>query len=361
MNLNFSVEDINIEITDAGGEEVEETVEDQIADQEAQEEVEEASEEVETAAKFGMQLVAIHENLSFIKQHVQMFGVTKQMLHLVNANGQLGSAIGLALPYYESDDEAADIVMDDVPETEVMVEAIGETLTKWKENVKKFFKMIWEKLKDLGRAFMTRVMGLKKTITNLQAKFKETIDEEAYKALSDVSIITAKEWEDKYTALTNACTELSKADASDSTSLKNKYNSTAAYVGKGVEADEKGITIKPATASVTPKKQNQATVWSSSDINTVLKIVNMFVQNGMNKSDITTAIKKAETDAIKAIDGSNNDTNKDANANKKAIIIKNTSGIVSLYNSFMNERINMVRQFIAIAKRVPMKGKEKSK
>ena len=48
-------------------------------------------------------------NLSFVKSHIKKFGITKEFLHLVNTNNNLGSAIGLMLPHYEDDSEVSDI------------------------------------------------------------------------------------------------------------------------------------------------------------------------------------------------------------------------------------------------------------
>lgn len=87
---------------------------DAVEEQEATEAVEEASEDVEEVAEMGFNIVDVIENLTSLQAHVKKFGVTKQMLHLVNANNQLGDAIGLALPYYEDDDQVDDISEDDI-------------------------------------------------------------------------------------------------------------------------------------------------------------------------------------------------------------------------------------------------------
>ena len=96
-------------------------------------------------------LKEIYNNLKFIKMHIKKFGITREFLHLVNTNNSLGSAIGLMLPYYESEEENLDQVDEvDIPDVEVVVETIGEAVGKAKDAFVNALKWIWNKLIEFG-------------------------------------------------------------------------------------------------------------------------------------------------------------------------------------------------------------------
>ena len=77
-------------------------------------------------------------NLKTLRTHITKFGVTKPFLHLVNSNGELSSALNILIPSCE-EENIDQIDENDLPGTEIFVEAIEGTMNKVKEKIKKFF------------------------------------------------------------------------------------------------------------------------------------------------------------------------------------------------------------------------------
>ena len=354
MNLNFSLEDINIEIT---SDETGDPVEEQMADEAAQEEVEEASEEVEAVAKFGMQLVDIYQNLTFIKKHVQMFGVTKQMLHLVNANGQLSSAIGLTLPHYESDDEAEDITMDDVPEAEVVVEGLGEAVTKAMDAIKKFFKTMWEKIKVFFKNIFVLSSRLKKNITALKSRLSGKVDEEKFKDMK-ATAISFKDFEEALTVIDVAITAIDAGSKNISEEGKlniNNINPALALCGKRIAQDQGKYEMKSEKAPEYTE-QNLATAgWTAANINKSIPKLMGRAQDVSNNKAIEKILKEAEAKALKKYESFNAE---ELNKMKK-IIVSNTSLLVSSFNALVSLDIKLIKLFITMGNKIPMQSTKK--
>ena len=108
-------------------------------------EIDIAKDELEEAEnKFELITSAI-ENLTNVRNHIKKFGITKEFLHLVNTNNSLGSAIGLMLPHYEDDSEVSDVEEVDIPEAEIVIEGLGEAVSKAKDKLLELLKWFREK------------------------------------------------------------------------------------------------------------------------------------------------------------------------------------------------------------------------
>lgn len=148
--LIFSLEDdINIDI-----------VTDEPSDvdiQESVESTEEASDDIEETGETITQLFLVKTNLEVMHRHIQMFGITREFLHLVNKNNNFGSAINMHLGYYKEEDgelgkpeKANDNITEvDIPEEaeiEMALEGIGNAV-----------KNLYGKIKSGVATFTTKV------------------------------------------------------------------------------------------------------------------------------------------------------------------------------------------------------------
>ena len=182
--MKFSLEeDINIDITTDDVDDVD------INEQQENSEdaVEQAEEEIDTADSTIDYLRGVHKNFLTMHRHIQMFGITREFLHLVNSNNNFGSAIGLTLPYYEEDGELGK-ENDKVTEIEVPEEAEIEMAM---EGIVEGLKKVYNKLKDGVTSAITATerffkvciatLGIyTKKLNEGKKLFNVNIDEEAF-------------------------------------------------------------------------------------------------------------------------------------------------------------------------------------
>lgn len=356
LNLKLHAEDdININITT---DDDTDPVEDQIEEQETSEAVEETSEEMETVAKFGMNIVAVIDNLTFLKGHVEKFGVSKQFLHLCNGNGQLNAALGISLPHYESDDIAEDVSLDDIPETDVIVEDFKEKIGNAYEAVKKFFKMIWDKIKGWFSAIFGRASKLKK---NVQAANKRVtsnqFDVEKFEA-AEANFITKESYDAKVAGLEAGATALVKANITSGGITINiaEVNKGLGFCGKKmVEKDGSYAIEKEKNDTKTEKKSMKTLGWTVAAVKKdVLETATSIVNGIQSIKGIEGTFKKAEAEALKAVKDAGGDGQKDS----KKKITSAVSAMISALNSIVSAKLDMADIAVKLANKLPIKAEK---
>lgn len=188
--------------------------------------------EIENGFKSFDGMVEAISNLRHLQKHINMFGVTKEMLHLVNEGGNLSSSTGMTLPYYESDDEGnevEDVEMTDIPENDELVASLEGLIGKAKDNIVKFFKWLKEKLIQ----FWNWVKGLfgKKQKTVVEAA-KTVAPEEIAKAIVEKKSDTGS---------SKPRTAADLADDDDDSSLD--YNTVLKMVETAIKTGEEKLTF----------------------------------------------------------------------------------------------------------------------
>ena len=171
MDLNFSLEDIEIEInvdpenTEGASVSQAEVAEDNRVD----EEVEEQVEEVENILAFGNQVSETIDNLFMIHNHVARFGFNKPMLDLLNADNKIGNLIGRTLPTFESDELPEEVEIPEDVDIEMSLESIMDRIKGAGRAIAEFFKKLYNKMVD----FFTKHFG---QAQRLEKKFKKLKD-----------------------------------------------------------------------------------------------------------------------------------------------------------------------------------------
>lgn len=172
-------------------------------------------------------------NLKHVQNNIKRFGVTKELIHLINKDRNFSDSTGITLPYYESDDEADDINEDDIPAEEVVMEGFGDAMKKAKDAVVKFFKWIWEKLKAFGTAIADFFRNYKKKITGAKEKLKKGVDTDKIKE-KKAKVMSFKEMEDRLKALNSAVNAVKMWQAGDDMDA-DTLNAALKYSGKKIE------------------------------------------------------------------------------------------------------------------------------
>ena len=122
-------------------------------------------------------------SLSRLTQHVKKFnGVTREMINLTNENNQLGAALGVRIPSYESDMIPEDLNPEDV-DGEVVLESISSKMKSLKDGVVAFFKRLWKYVTDFYEKHLAWVGRLTKRLETLKDRFKKTADFESFQKL----------------------------------------------------------------------------------------------------------------------------------------------------------------------------------
>lgn len=110
-------------------------------------------------------LKEIYNNLKFIKMHIKKFGITREFLHLVNTNNSLGSAIGLMLPYYESDGEIGEIEDNNLLNVSLVVEGLNDQINHIKR-----------KIAEVTTSFKNKIERFKENLTYNFSDHKKQIE-----------------------------------------------------------------------------------------------------------------------------------------------------------------------------------------
>lgn len=338
MKMRFGLEeDTNIEVPGS-----EESAESAAADQEANEAVEEASEGMEEVVDMGLNICEVIDNLTSLRAHVKKFGVTKQMLHLVNANNQLGNAIDIALPYYESDDEADDINEDDIPAEEVVMEGFGSAMKKAKDAVVKFFKWIWEKLKAFGTAIADFFRNYKKKIAGAKDKLKKGVDTDKIKE-KKAKVMSFKDMEDRLKALNSAINAVKMWQAGDDMDSET-LNAALKYAGKKIEGSVGSYKLAAVEKPEVKEDTLLALGWENAG--KLAGTVEALFKYGDEIKKFEASIKKDEAKALKSAE----------DATEKKNITNGAAIKLSVFTAVSNEVLNTAKTYLAIVDRLPVKG-----
>lgn len=159
-----------------------------------EEEIEELSGTIEETSEQMDAFTEVITNLSNLRNHIKKFGVTKEFLHLVNGNNNLGKALGLQLPYYE-DDEIA-VPDGEIPEiTEEMLPAEEVIMESFEENIKKMINWVIEKFKalinfskELFNKFLLMFKNLDEAVANLAGKARATKKDYGDEVLKNIKL-----------------------------------------------------------------------------------------------------------------------------------------------------------------------------
>jgi hypothetical protein len=165
---NDQLVSINIDVDDSDGAE-------EIMD------MEESADQVEALLRKGVEISTAVDSFTMALNHFKKFKVTREGLHLLNADGKLGAAIGMSLPRYESDGIDEDISDSEIESVDVtvVVENISERLKSAKDAVVEFFKRLYERIKD----FFIKYFG----VANRLSKKLEKINSEVIKNIHKAS------------------------------------------------------------------------------------------------------------------------------------------------------------------------------
>lgn len=225
MQLQFSLEDDN-------------DVDIKIDEDSVNIEINAAKTDVEDAEDKLELITSAIDNLVTVKNHILKFGITPQFLHLVNTNNSLGSAIGLALPYYEDDNADLDQVdKDELPDTEVVLESMEETLGKAKEKFLAALK--W--LKDKALALWNKIkqwLGIKskkieEAIAKTETSTVEKMIKENMQAYAEEKSIDKNSSVDSSSTVTND--EVNDSSSSVESKIRTRPTITAAELIDKIE------------------------------------------------------------------------------------------------------------------------------
>lgn len=351
MTLAFSLEDIDITVTD--------NTDDTGADDTvAVQEVEEASEEVENVLARLDRALGIIDNLSMMRDHVKKFGITRPMLHLMNKNNKLGAAIGMTLPSYESDDEPEDVDPADV-EVEIVVESIGEKLKSAKNWVVEFFKKIYAAIKEFFTKYFGMVVRLEKRLKKIKSEIiGKNVDREAFGKIK-MSVYSATDFGSMSDAV--AAIVAKPNGAIDASTLDTNLGKLGYKVEKSEDDDDKSkissINIVKDTTNV-PELENEeleklgwgfgSASGKFGNVETLVKALKSVdkVEKAIKdaekkaKSAETTPLKNTDNDeAHKLVDKELNNIAKNTRAYLQAVKLAYKTGgrLVAMYCSIMEK------------------------
>ena len=140
---------------------------------------------------------AVEHFMASVRKH----GLTQQGLELMNRGGIFEAVSGVALPAVES----LDATGRNYEAAQVALEAGDGIIKRGYEAVKKFFKMIWEKIKGLWTRLMALVRGWETVIKKAHAALPESIDDTKFKEKS--ATLLSK---DKFSAAAKAVIAITK-------------------------------------------------------------------------------------------------------------------------------------------------------
>jgi hypothetical protein len=217
-------------------------VDDDIDGVEESTEIEEATNRLNTLLDMGAKTDMAVERLLHVRAHILKFGLNKPMLHLVNGGNKLGAAIGMSLPYFESDGDADSVTDSDLEavDTEVVVESIGERLTAAKDAIVEFFKRLWERVKD----FFTKYFGAANRLSKKLEKVNNDIIKNIHKASdawNDLKVNAYKQADfDKLVKLFEAAVSTVKGVVPDLPS----FNGTVPFVANNQYKNLETFTVR---------------------------------------------------------------------------------------------------------------------
>lgn len=308
MDIRFSLEDDNDVDIVIDGDSIQIDIDNPI-----QKEVEDGIDAIEN-------ILSVINTLNTTRTHIQKFGITKEFLHLTNANNNLGSAIGMSLPYYESDNANLDqITEDELPDVDIVVETMEEALTKAKDKllaVLKWFKDKWsqfwnwllgsEKQKDAKvKEASQKVETVKQASNNATSEeIKEKAKEVNIKGYNYNDILKAVEKGKKaIEALNYLSVDKNTGDAKAS-GLEH-INAFIVELEYSLD-DEKNLSVNTTSGSFLPEKEESnldALGWDDKNIRSIYELgeVNLKVGsfNMSNKSSLTDMLDKAISDLQK--------------------------------------------------------------
>lgn len=227
-------------------------------------------------------LFEVSANLRTVRNHIKKFGITKEFLHLVNENNKLGSAIGLVLPYYENDNANLDqIDQDELPDVDIVVEAIDEKNKSFFTTIKSTFKKMTESFSNLYNKLKDSFASLEsqvKTELAILKNKKELLTEDQLK-LINVKFITVSQFREIWASLVaglNTCFHINiaidvkidgKRKAYDLAIPRKAINQTLAYFGKELINEGPRIIYSDITSKITFEEKDLLTLhWNEEEV-----------------------------------------------------------------------------------------------
>lgn len=177
-----AIESHRVRMDEEDGANTETTVDVEVAvaqSQDEQAEMDKSVHEVEEMVDESDAGAANAEEVEMMISVIKKYGLSKSTLAIINYNNGLARASGRALPAVESLDSTG----ASHSQTEAVLESLGDTLKGWYEAIVKFLKNIWQKIQDLFRWVMSKIVSYKGTIGTLKGKLDniQSIDEEKMK------------------------------------------------------------------------------------------------------------------------------------------------------------------------------------
>lgn len=118
--------------------------------------------------------------LTHIRSNIDRFGCTKELLHLINAEGEFGNSIGMVLPYYE-DDSVEIIEVPNTAEVEMILEGLLDKITDIKNKMRESLINLKARIVNFFKAYFTRLGIWNRKLDNIKKeKFHLNIDETAF-------------------------------------------------------------------------------------------------------------------------------------------------------------------------------------
>lgn len=213
----------------------------------------------------------IIDNFKSIRKHINMFGITKEFLHLVNSDNQLSNALNITLPYYEDDNDEIDL--DNLPGVdEELIPSMEGLIGDAKDNIVKFFKWLKEKIVNFFKWLWDKITFKKKAVEDSKIdveKIKKEVDAEIKTILDKYETSEKKLTPEEQAKINKECDEIVKKVEE---AIKNKkapiglrfFNKETAY--KFLKAFEEGfdslskLKINPSSGEI-----------ENFDVNTFLK------------------------------------------------------------------------------------------
>lgn len=254
---------------------------------------------------------------------IKKFGLTQQGLDLMNHKGIMEAISGVSLPAAESLDatgrnhEVAQVVLG---------AAEGIVKKSW-DAIKKFFKMIWEKIKGLWSKFMSYVTSWESSIKRAKESLPSAVDQKKYDE-KKASLLSAAQFGTATSAINLVSLSLSKWASSGKADTKDavKNDFSDAELGKlGLKWDGDGLTSSDTKLEAKEEKLS-AHGWTldyakNGAFVTAAKAISSMV--GMK--GFATGFGNACSAGIKEVESLDKSNGKDTDKEKVEIIRKNVA------------------------------------